>query len=91
VPDRPARPGPAGGREPKGANDGPGEFVAKAIKAALPVIGRGAFPGLLLFIVLPFMAIQNRIDRNDPKLALAPINDEPYVYFNPNGPGRPRP
>ena len=32
-----------------------------------------AFPVALAFIVLLFVAVQNRIDRKDPKLALAPI------------------
>ena len=42
---------------------------------------RATFPLLLLLIVALFFWIQNRIDRKDPKLALAPINDEPYVGF----------
>jgi len=32
-----------------------------------------AFPLALAVIVLLFVAVQNRIDRKDPKLALAPI------------------
>jgi hypothetical protein len=35
-----------------------------------------AFPLALAVIVLLFVAVQNRIDRKDPKLALAPITPD---------------
>jgi hypothetical protein len=39
-------------------------------------------PVLVLLVVLTFVAVQNRIDRLDPKLADAPIRHEPeYVEF----------
>jgi hypothetical protein len=39
------------------------------------------FPGALLAIVMCFFAIQNRIDRNDPKLGLAPAFADPDLEF----------
>lgn len=35
-----------------------------------------AFPALLMAIVIGFLMIQNRIDRRDPKLAMAPVDSE---------------
>lgn len=40
---------------------------------AIQAVGALAFPLALAVIVLLFVAVQNRIDRKDPKLALAPI------------------
>lgn len=40
----------------------------------------GLIVGWLVVIVL-FVAVQNRIDARDPKLALAPLVPEPYLYF----------
>ena len=58
-----------------------GRSLIDFLKAALPTVQRATFPLLLLLIVALFFWIQNLIDRKDPKLALAPINDEPYVGF----------
>jgi hypothetical protein len=44
-------------------------------KTAVPV-------GLLLLVGL-FLAVQNRLDRRDPKLALAPVYADPGVSFVP--------
>src|SRR5436190_969917 len=42
---------------------------------------RPTFPtGLLVFVVL-FLMVQDRIDRRDPKLALAPVYAEPDMGF----------
>ena len=84
-----SRPLPAGRPADRGAGDGPGAAPSTEgsgslidfLKAALPTVQRATFPLLLLLIVALFFWIQNRIDRKDPKLALAPINDEPYVGF----------
>ena len=39
-------------------------------------------PVLVLLLVLTFVAVQNRIDRRDPKLVNAPVRDEPeYRMF----------
>ena len=35
-----------------------------------------AFPALLMAIVIGFLMVQNRIDRRDPKLAMAPVDSE---------------
>ena len=43
---------------------------------------RSAFPIALLLLVALFLAVQNRIDRRDPKLALAPVGVEPDLEFS---------
>jgi len=54
----------------------------KALGTAAKVVApRGAGPLLLFLLVLAFLGIQDRIDRRDPKLALAPLSDEPYLSF----------
>jgi hypothetical protein len=61
--------------------------VAKNVKKAAVVVAKNAdksvFPGSLLFIVLGFLSIQGRMDRNDPKLALAPVFADPDLDFGP--------
>jgi hypothetical protein len=47
------------------------------------VAEHSAFPVALLLVVAAFMALQNRIDRNDPKLALAPVFADPELDFEP--------
>ena len=42
-----------------------------------------SFPGLLIAMVLCFFGVQNRIDRNDPKLGLAPVFADPDLTFDP--------
>ena len=44
---------------------------------------KSVFPGLLIAMVLSFFGIQNRIDRNDPKLGLAPVFADPDLEFGP--------
>ena len=40
-------------------------------------------PVLVILVVIAFVAVQNRIDRRDPKLAAAPLRNEPeYVEFD---------
>jgi hypothetical protein len=52
-------------------------------------VSEGSAAALLLYLVLVlFLAVQNRIDRNDPKLALAPVYGEPDLAFEtPPNPG----
>jgi len=50
-------------------------------RVVVPVLTKSAFPGLLLLIVLVFLAIQDGIDRREPKLALASVNDDPHLSF----------
>ncbi len=38
---------------------------------------------ILVLIVVLFLTVQNRIDRNDPKLALAPVRSEPLSFIGP--------
>ena len=74
-----------------GTNDddkgGVGQTVQRALdaaaRAAVEAAKRGTFPLLLLGAMLLFIAVQNRIDARDPKLALAPIFDTPDVPFEP--------
>jgi streptogramin lyase len=46
---------------------------------------RSSFPLLLLLMVAAFLGVQGRIDRRDPKLALAPVYPEPDLPFLPPG------
>ena len=61
--------------------------VLKALGSAVKAVAAHAddsfFPGALLAIVMAFFAIQNRIDRNDPKLGLAPVFADPDLEFRP--------
>jgi hypothetical protein len=43
----------------------------------------GGVPLLLLLLMLAFLALQDRIDRNDPKLALAPVHSHQELPFRP--------
>jgi hypothetical protein len=55
--------------------------VATAVaEVAGPVAERSAFPLLLLIVMIGFLAIQNAIDRRDPKLALAPVRSEDLPF-----------
>jgi hypothetical protein len=55
--------------------------VARAVSVAAP---KTAFPLGLVLLVGAFLAVQNRIDRNDPKLALAPVHGDRHVDFGPH-------
>jgi hypothetical protein len=54
-----------------------------AAKAAEVVGKKSAFPVALFGIVLLFLVAQDRIDRNDPKLRLAPRHADPDLAFGP--------
>ncbi|MFN2524458.1 MAG: hypothetical protein ABR614_14235 [Mycobacteriales bacterium] len=61
-----------------------GTRVPDAIKNVLnSTITRPQLPLALLFIVVLFLLVQNRIDRRDPKLAAAPVSAEPELAFGP--------
>ena len=49
-------------------------FAAEGTKQA-------AFPGLLILLAFLFLLVQDRIDRRDPKLALAPVHADPDLTF----------
>jgi hypothetical protein len=57
--------------------------VGKAAVVAAENADKSVFPGGLLLMVVGFLSIQGRIDRNDPKLALAPAEAEPELTFDP--------
>jgi hypothetical protein len=44
---------------------------------------KAAFPFILLIVLALFLAVQNRIDRRDPKLALAPLRADEELEFSP--------
>jgi len=50
--------------------------VAQIGRIAAEAVEQAAFPLLLLMLVGGFLMVQNRIDRKDPKLALAPVDSE---------------
>lgn len=55
-------------------------LTATVTKLLADAVETAAFPLLLLLIVLLFLTIQDRIDRRDPKLALAPIRSEALTF-----------
>ena len=61
--------------------------VTRLARQATQAVARNAdksvFPASLIFLVVGFIGLQNRIDRGDPKLALAPITAEPELEFGP--------
>lgn len=63
-------------RPPDGPFAGPVRDLLKAAAESTTI------PVLVILIVLGFVAVQNRIDRQDPKLAAAPLRHEPeYLEF----------
>jgi hypothetical protein len=50
-------------------------------RMAAAVSDKVAFPVALVFVAIAFLMAQNRIDRNDPKLARAPVHAEPDLPF----------
>jgi hypothetical protein len=59
-----------------------GKLLNGVAAVAPPVLKRGVFPATLVAVVIGFIGLQNRIDRNDPKLAMAPLNAEPDLTFD---------
>jgi hypothetical protein len=55
------------------------------VRNAPAVATRSSFPVALILIVVAFLVVQDRIDRKDPKLALAPVYAEPDLAFAPPG------
>jgi hypothetical protein len=59
----------------------PGPNLVATVTAVLAgAVETAAFPLLLLLVVILFLIIQDRIDRRDPKLALAPIRSEALTF-----------
>jgi large repetitive protein len=69
--------------------------VVKAVQGVVHAVGAAGggtgFPLLLIALVLIFLIVQNRIDRRDPKLALASIAADDTVEFQPPPSRRDRP
>lgn len=61
------------------------EVLQRIAQVAAEVGKRSAFPTGLLLLVLTFLSLQNRIDRRDPKLALAPVHPTPDLPFGEPG------
>jgi hypothetical protein len=63
-----------------------GEFAAKTVAVASDLGARtarhGQYPLVSVLAMLAFLLAQNRFDRRDPKLALAPISRRPYLSFH---------
>ncbi|MDQ1695329.1 MAG: large repetitive protein, partial [Frankiaceae bacterium] len=63
------------------------EDVSSAVQGVVDAVshagGGTGFPLLLLLVVLMFLLMQNRIDRRDPKLALASVAADDTVEFLP--------
>ena len=86
-PERRAANDEAGAPEPAPRKERGGNFATRAVADAVKAIAqhpdKSVFPLSLLLLVLAFLAIQNRIDRSDPKLALAPTFADPDLEFRP--------
>ncbi len=53
-----------------------------AVRAIQTAAEHGSIPVALILVVVVFLAVQDRIDRRDPKLSLAPLRDAPeYLEF----------
>jgi hypothetical protein len=58
--------------------------LVRDLKRITAAIGkRSVFPSLLVLVFVLFLVIQDRIDRRDPKLALAPVRPIPDLMFAP--------
>jgi hypothetical protein len=57
----------------------PGLLSQVAVKS----LEKPQFPLVLLVVAALFLLVQNRIDRRDPKLATAPVDAEPHLFFGP--------
>ena len=51
-----------------------------ALQAAARLVKMLAVPLVLILFVIGFVFIQNRIDRKDPRLALAPVSSEHLTF-----------
>jgi hypothetical protein len=69
--------------------------VVSAVQSVVGAVGSAGggtgFPLLLVGLVMVFLLVQNRIDRRDPKLALASIAADDTVEFHPPPSRRDRP
>ena len=54
--------------------------VGGALLSGARLVRTLAFPLVLILFVIGFLFVQNRIDRKDPKLALAPVGSEHLTF-----------
>ena len=57
-----------------------------AAQVAIGAARHGGVPIVALVAVFLFILFQDQLDRRDPKLALAPMTGDPYLYFEPDEP-----
>ncbi len=60
----------------------PGAWPRSLARAVAAVAKRSVFPALLIVVMALFFLLQDRIDRRDPKLALAPVYADPRLDFS---------
>jgi hypothetical protein len=62
-----------------------GDNLERGLRALARVAAQGGrdsrYPLFLLLLLLLFLLVQRRIDRRDPKLALAPLTADRYAYL----------
>lgn len=56
------------------------EVVEHVAETALSVVRDGHFPAILVVVLLGFLLVQGAVDRRDPKLALAPLQQDLRVF-----------
>jgi hypothetical protein len=71
------------GPAPEEGRGGFDRFLRSVREVLANVLSQPGFPLSLLLLVLVFLLVQNRIDRRDPKLALAPVYPDPHLDFEP--------
>jgi len=74
-------PGRAGRRLPQ-ISSSRDAFLHALSRAVAVLAKRSVFPALLIAVMLLFFVLQDRIDRRDPKLALAPVHADPRLDFH---------
>ena len=82
-------PAEAEGTPGSGSSGGGGaldRFLGGLATVAEGVLSQPGFPISLLLVVVMFLVAQNRIDRRDPKLAMAPVYPDPHLDFEPVSP-----
>ena len=62
------------------------QVFGDAAEVATGAARHGGVPIVALVAVFLFILFQDQLDRRDPKLALAPMTGDPYLYFAPDEP-----
>ena len=70
---------PAAAAVPRGV----AQVVSRVVSAVSSSADKGTFPLLLVLLVVGFLIVQNRIDRREPKLALAAVSADGNLEFGP--------